>query len=198
MQLNVKIYGIGVFIALALTACAASSTARYSALSGNTNDSPTTRLADARVQLGDGRVSFIAPGDLKPLTKDQIASSKFSKAKPPDHVFTNHNQYVAITFSFMPLAADQLSEYKETSVRFLSRLDPESQLLESEIVTINGTKWVHLEVANAQSDVDTHYHSYTTSLDRGALVFAFVSTVGDYPNVKDAFLKSAQTIQVKH
>jgi hypothetical protein len=196
MRLHLKLYSTLLFTALTLTACAAVST---NVLSSTTTVSSTIGQSDARVSLGDGRVSFIPPANLKPLTKDQIASSRFSKTEPPQHVFANDRQTVsvAITFLSMELGPEQLSEYKDSMERLLSRAIPDVQWVAREIVMINGRKWVHLEVASEAPDADLHNHQYTTSFDRRALVFGFNSTVEEYPQVKDAFLRSAQTMQVK-
>lgn len=202
-----KISKIFLFTTLTLTACAASSNnsnESSNALSINRSGSngevsSTTSQADGRVPLGDGRVSFIPPANLKPLTKDQIASSKFSKTQPPQHVFANDRQSVsvAITFLSMELAPEQLAEFKDSMERLLSRAISDVQWKAREIVVINGRKWVHLEVASEAPDEDLHNHQYTTSFDGRALVFGFNSTVKEYPQVKDALLRSAQTIQVK-
>jgi hypothetical protein len=178
---------------LIFTACAASSR------SSNTNAAPSANPDEGRVLLGDGRVSFIPPANLKPLTRDQIASSKYSKTDPPAHVFANDRQTVsvAVGFSSMELAPDQLAEYQESMERLLSRMIPEIQWVAREVVVINGRKWVHLEVASEAADADLHNHQYTTSFDKHTLVFGFNSTVKEYPQLKDSFLKSAQTIRVK-
>lgn len=201
MLLTRKLCNIPMFVTLALTACAASSNINSNNPSNgsNTNVALTTAQDDGRVPLGDGRVSFIPPANLKPLTKDQIASSKFSKTDPPQHVFANDRQTVSVAISFlsMDLAPEQLSEYKESMERLLSRANPDVQWVAREILVINGRKWVHLEVASEAPDADLHNHQYTTSFDSRALVFGFNSTVKEYPQVKDAFLRSAQTIQVK-
>lgn len=200
MRLNRKLPNMLMFITLALTACAAPNiNSNNSSNSSNTNVAFTEDHADGRVPLGDGRVSFIPPANLKPLTKDQIASSKYSKTDPPRHVFANDSQTVSVAVSFlsMELTPEQFSEYKESMERLLSRAIPDVQWVAREFVVINGRKWVHLEVASDDPDADLHNHQYTTSFDRRALVFGFNSTVKEYPQVKDAFLRSAQTIQVK-
>lgn len=192
MRLNRKLCNILLFTTLALTACAASSN------SSNANAALTDGPADGRVPLGDGRVSFIPPANLKPLTKDQIASSGY-KNQPGIKVFANDGQTVSVAVSFlsMELAPEQFSEYKESMERLLSRMIPDVQWVAREFVVINGRKWIHLEVASEAPDANLHNHQYTTSFDKHALVFGFNSTVKEYPQVKDAFLRSAQTIQVK-
>ena len=50
---------------------------------------------------------------------------------------------------------------------------------------------------NNGPDLDLHNHQYSTSFNGGALVFGFNSTVKEYDEYKDAFMKSAQSIVVK-
>jgi len=73
----------------------------------------------------------------------------------------------------------------------------EVQFLSEEVVTINGRQWVHFEVLSEVPDIALHNHQYTTSFNGGALVVGFNSTPQEYPQFKDAFLKSAQSIEVK-
>ena len=136
---------------------------------------------------------------LQLLTKEQIAASKFSKSKPPDYLFANESQTVTIgvVFNFIPLAPDQLEEYKDASHRLLTMAIEDVQFLAEEIVTINDRQWVHFEVKSDVPDLNLHNHQYATSFDGGALVFGFNSTSKEYPQFKDAFLKSAQSIIVK-
>jgi hypothetical protein len=165
--------------------------------SANTNS--TTAFDEGRVKIGDGRVSFVPPSTLKQLTKDQIAASRFSKDKSPDYLFANDSQSVTIgvVFNFIELAPDQLEEYKDASHRLLTMAIEDVQFLADEMVTINGRQWVHFEVKSDAPDVDLHNHQYSTSFDGGALVFGFNSTAKEYPQFKDAFWKSAQSIVVK-
>lgn len=171
---------------------------------GNKSNSPSSAVPNAgpgngRITLGDGRVSFIPPPDLKQLTKEQIAASKFSKGKPPDGVFANDSQTVTVgvVFDFIPLKPEELEDYVYANHRLLSMAIEEVQFLAEEVVTINGRQWVHFEVMSEVPDVDLHNHQYTTSFNGGALVFGFNSTNKDYPQYKDALLKSAQSIEIK-
>ena len=152
-----------------------------------------------RTSLGDGRVSFIPPPNLKQLTKEQIAASKFSKGKPPDYIFANDSQSVTvgIVLNFIPLKPEELEDYVYANHRLLSMAIEDVQFLAEEVVTINGRKWVHFEVMSEVPDLDLHNHQYTTSFNGGALVFGFNSTVKEYPQYKDALLNSAQSIEIK-
>ena len=171
---------------------------------GNKGNSPASTVPAAdpgngRVPLGDGRISFVPPTNLKQLTKEQIAASKFSKGKPPDYVFANESQSatVGVVLNFIPLKPDELEDYVYANHRLLSMAIEDVEFLAEEIVTINGRQWVHFEVLSKVPDIALHNHQYTTSFNGGALVIGFNSTPQEYPQFKDAFLKSAQSIEVK-
>ena len=178
-------------------------TAFVVAACGNKGGSPASTVSsgpgDGRVTLGDGRVSFIPPPNLKQLTKEQIAASKFSKGKPPDYVFANDSQSVTVgvVLNFIPLKPDELEDYVYANHRLLSMAIEDVQFLTEEVITINDRKWVHFEVMSEVPDIALHNHQYTTSFNGGALVIGFNSTPQEYPQFKDAFLKSAQSIEVK-
>jgi len=171
---------------------------------GNKGGSPASTVpasgpGSGRVPLGDGRISFVPPTNLKQLTKEQIAASKFSKGKPPDYVFANDSQSatVGIVLNFIPLKPDELEDYVYANHRLLSMAIEEVQFLSEEVGTINGRQWVDFEVLSEVPDIALHNHQYTTSFNGGALVVGFNSTPQEYPQFKDAFLKSAQSIEVK-
>ena len=179
-------------------------TALVVAACGNKGGSPAYTVpaagpANGRVPLGDGRISFVPPTNLKQLTKEQIAASKFSKGKPPDYVFANDSQSatVGVVLNFIPLKPDELEDYVYANHRLLSMAIEDVQFLTEEVVTINGRQWVHFEVMSEVPDIALHNHQYTTSFNGGALVIGFNSTPQEYPQFKDAFLKSAQSIEVK-
>ncbi|HSE32415.1 MAG TPA: hypothetical protein VLA93_12665 [Pyrinomonadaceae bacterium] len=181
-----------VITAFVITACGKKSGSPASAVTGPGS-------GNGRMALGDGRVSFIPPPNLKQLTKEQIAASKFGKGKPPDYVFANDSQSVTIgvVLDFIPLKPEELEDYVYANHRLLSMAIEDVQFLAEEVVTINGRKWVHFEVMSEVPDLDLHNHQYTTSFNGGALVFGFNSTVKEYPQYKDALLQSAQSMEIK-
>ena len=154
-------------------------------------------VANERVALGDGRVSFIPPAGFKKLTKEEIAK-KFFRGNPPQYVFANETSSttVAITFSNAKVSPEQLPEYKEAMEAMLPRLIPGLQWLAREIVEISGREWFHLEMTSQAIDTDIHNHLYSTSFDGKALIFGFNSTVEEYPMMKEVLVKSAQSIKL--
>src|SRR5262245_38114660 len=105
--------------------------------------SPSSAVSSAgpgecRVTLGDRRVSFIPPPNLKQLSKDQIAASKFSK-KPPDYLFANDAQSVTVgvASNLIELKPEELDDYVYANHRLISMGIPDVEFLAEEIVTIN-------------------------------------------------------------
>lgn len=154
-------------------------------------------IANERVALVDGRVSFIPPAGFKQLSKEEIAQ-KYFRGNPPQYVFANETltTTVAVTFSNAKVSPEQLPEYKEAMEAMLPRLIPGLQWLKREIVELSGRKWFHLEMTSHAIDTDIHNHLYSTSFDGRALIFGFNSTVKEYPKMKEALEKSVQTIKL--
>ena len=189
---NLLSYSCVLLTALVLAACSRSDT-------GTPNPATNATSEKGRINLGDGRVSFVPPPNLKQLTKEQIAASKFGGEKPADYVFSNDPQTVTIgvVLNFIELAPDQLEDYIDANRRLLSMTVQDVQFLAHELVTINGRGWVHFEIVSEVPEVNLHNHQYTTSFYGGALVFGFNSTVREYEQYKNEFLKSAQSIVVR-
>lgn len=154
-------------------------------------------VANERITLGDGRVSFIPPAGFKQLTKEEIAQ-KYFRGNPPQYVFANDTltTTVAVTFSNAKVSPEQLSEYKEAMEAMLPRMIPGLQWLTREIVELSERKWFHLEMTSHAIDTDIHNHLYSTSFDGKALIFGFNSTVKEYPKMKKALAKSVQSIKL--
>ena len=154
-------------------------------------------VANERVRLGDGRVSFIPPAGFRQLTKEEIAR-KYFRGNPPQYVFANETltTTVAVTFSNAKVSPEQLPEYKQAMEAMLPRLIPGLQWLTREVVELSGRKWFHLEMTSHAVDTDIHNHLYSTSFDGKALTFGFNSTVKEYPKMKEVLGKSVRSIKL--
>ena len=154
--------------------------------------------ANERVLIGDGRVSFVPPAGFKAWTKEQI-SAKYAGGSPPQYVFADETGVVTVGVRFSPgkVAPQQLPEFKTALEQMLPRTIPGLKWVAREFVTINGRKWLHLEMTSHAIDTDIHNHMYATSFDGKALIFGFNSTIENYPKMKVSLLNSAQTITVR-
>ena len=134
---------------------------------------------EERVQLKDGRISFVLPAGFKPMSKEDI-NVKFGRigaAYAPEFAYSNERQNVSVAVGFggSGLQAAQLDELK----KFL-----EAQFERR----VRGVEWIEREIINDM---------YATVFDGQMLFFNFNSTVAQYENYNESLRRSAQTITVK-
>lgn len=171
---------------------------------------------DRRISLFDGRVSFIPPDGFKPVKQEQL-KMKLAENDPPKHIFANESQsaVVMIYAGDHDLEPHQLIEIK----RFVEGMHRNySGWITSEIIEMNGRQWFHFDsedpvidgplatlVAPTEDGAEPEvleekrkrHRAYTTVFNGKNLGFAFESEIDEYPQFKDAFNKSIQTIQVR-
>lgn len=154
-----------------------------------------------RVQLKDGRISFVPPAGFKPMSKEDIAF-KFGRngaAYAPAFVYSNERQNVsvAVTFGGSGFRAEQLDELKKFLEAHLERSIPGVVWMEREIVERDGRRWIHLYLKAQAVDTDIVNDIYGTLFDGQLLMFNFNSTVAQYEKHRESLRKSAETITVK-
>lgn len=198
------------FLLIFLTGSCSSS----AALSASNNSNSNTQKTDKRISLFDNRVSFVPPDGFKPVKIEEV-KKKLADNDAPKNIFANENQsaYITIYFGDFDLEDNQLNDTKKfvegTHRNF-------SSWKTSEIIELNGKQWFHFEWEKPAADKNLvapvapdeekkpeveekpiYYREYTTSLNKKNLRFVFEAATKDYPQIKEAFNKSIQTIQVK-
>ena len=156
---------------------------------------------EERTQLKDGRVSFVLPAGFKPMSKEDI-NVKFGRngeAYAPAFAYANERQNVtvAVGFAGSGLEAAQLDELKKFLEAHFDRNLPGIEWIEREIITRNGTRWIHLHLKAAAIDTGIVNDMYATVFDGQMLFFNFNSTIAQHENYKESLRKSALTITVK-
>lgn len=154
-----------------------------------------------RVQLRDGRISFVLPEGFKAMSKEDIAF-KFGRngaAYAPAFAYSNERQNVsvAVTFGGSGFRAEQLDELKKFLESHLERSIPVVEWIERELITRDGRRWIHLHLKAEAVDTDIVNDIYGTLFDGQLLMFNFNSTVAQYEKHKESLRRSAQTITVK-
>jgi hypothetical protein len=157
--------------------------------------------SEERVQLRDGRISFVPPAGFKPMSKDDIAF-KFGRngaAYAPELAYSNEPQNVSVAVGFggSGFRETQLDELKKFLETHLERSIPGVEWIEREIITRDGRRWLHLRLKAAAIDTGIVNNMYGTVFDGQLLMFNFNSTVSQYEKYKESLHKSAQTITVK-
>ena len=98
-----------------------------------------------RVELKDGRVSFVLPAGFKAMSKEDI-NFKFGRngaAYAPDIAYSNERQNVSVAVGFRgsglpPIPLEDLKKMMEAQ---LEKSIPGVEWIEREIITLNGTRW---------------------------------------------------------
>ena len=156
---------------------------------------------EERAQFRDGRVSFVPPAGFKPMSKEDI-NVKFGRkgaSFAPEFAYSNEQQIVSVAVGFVGsgLEAAQLDELKKFFEAQLESSIPGVEWIEREMITRNGTRWIHLHLKAQAIDTGIINHMYATVFDGQLLLFNFNSTIARYEKYKESLHKSAQTITVK-
>jgi hypothetical protein len=154
-----------------------------------------------RVQLKDGRVSFVLPAGFKAMSKEDI-NFKFGRngaAYAPDFAYSNERQNVSVAVGFRgsglpPIPLEELKKMMEAQ---LEKSIPGVEWIEREIITRNGTRWIRLHLKAAAIDTGVINDMYFTLFEGQMLLFNFNSTIAQYESHKEILRKSAETITVK-
>ncbi|HYP01605.1 MAG TPA: hypothetical protein VER76_15550 [Pyrinomonadaceae bacterium] len=154
-----------------------------------------------RVQLADGRVSFVPPAGFKLMSKEDI-NFKFGRngaAYAPEIVYTNERQNVSVAITFAParVTPEQLDDFQKAMEKSLEASIERLEWLAREQVTLKGVRWIHLSLKSGALDTDVYNEMYMTPLGPKVLMFNFNSTVAQYERHREALRKSAETITVK-
>ncbi|HEV2763512.1 MAG TPA: hypothetical protein VGV38_11090 [Pyrinomonadaceae bacterium] len=155
-----------------------------------------------RVQLLGGRVSFVPPNGFKPMSKEDIAFKygRLGEAGAPQYAYSNERQNVSVAVGLRGnggLRPEQLDELKKFLEADFARGIPGLEWVEREIVTLNGTRWIHLYAKAPAVDTNVVNDIYATIFDGRLLLFNFNSTVAQYEAHKESLRRSVQTITVK-
>lgn len=175
-------------------------------------------ISKDKVSLFDKRVTFIPPPGLKQLEPAEV-TAKFPNEEFLRYAFAadaGQGAVLVYLVSDLPLAPDELPKVQ----RFVEGTQRDySGWLTSEIVTTNSRRWFHFEwrtpdlsefgelvppaplegeaTPEPRDDRIFHYNEYTTSFDDKPLRFVFQSLEDEYPKLKDAFAKSASSIEAQ-
>ncbi|HEY0098931.1 MAG TPA: hypothetical protein VGB76_08245 [Pyrinomonadaceae bacterium] len=156
---------------------------------------------EERVQLKDGRVSFVLPAGFKPMSKEEI-NFKFGRngaANAPDFAYSNEGQNVSVAVGFRGsgLQHAPLEELKKGMEAQFERSIPGVEWIEREIITRDGRRWIHLHLKAAAIDTGVINDMYFTIFDGQLLLFNFNSTIAQHDKYKESLRQSAQSINVK-
>ena len=93
------------------------------------------------VTIPETSISFIAPPDFKPLSRELI-EIKYPSSRAPKYVIGNESASTTIAYDIKPhkIPQDKLGEVQESFTELFSRIIPGIQWKKNEIITKSGTK----------------------------------------------------------
>ncbi len=157
-------------------------------------------LAQQAVELKDPPVSFVPPPGFKQWTKEQILR-KYPPARPPKVVYADDERgriSIAASSADAPPELKELEQVRQLLEATYERSFPGLQWLRRDIVTLNGTRWAHLELITQAVDTKIHNELYVTLAGGKLVMFNFNSVVELFDDRVRAMLqKTAQSIRLK-
>lgn len=148
--------------------------------------------------LDDDHVSFDAPASFTKLSDQEIAT-KFPSNRAPKFVVGNEKRSVTIAYDVKPdhLEVGDLPAFQESMTQMFSRVVPNIRWIKSEVVTIHGRDFAHLEFISSAIDADIHNVMLTTSYQKQMLMFNFNATVADFDAYETQLRQAIDSIVVK-
>lgn len=152
----------------------------------------------AQEVFAGGRVSFDVPTGFQQLTPQEVAR-KYPAATSPMQVYATdlHGVSIAYGATVHALRPDQLAEAKDALANSMSSTRSDLQWVSKDVVTINGTRWVHLEFISQAIDSKIHNHLLATSVDGKMVMITFNATVAKYASYKAALDRTRASLRVR-
>ena len=139
------------------------------------------------VNVAMGDVSFVVPAAFTELTREEI-TAKFPRANAPGRVFGNPKRTVTVAGgpTPQPMRPDQLDEARTALEAQLPQLMPKMEWVAREILTINGTRWIHFGMITPAIDTKIRNDMLMTSVGGKVVALNLNSTVEEYPKDQQA------------
>lgn len=143
-------------------------------------------------------VSFDAPSGFTRLTEEEIAL-KYPSNRAPAFVVGNDRRTTSIAYDLKPqeFSAEKLDEAKTAFENLFQRIVAGLVWKDRKIITLQGQRWIYLEMTSQAIDTDIHNIMLVTSHKGKLLLFNFNSTRNEFPNVEAALRKSIKSIILK-
>ncbi|HHK74947.1 MAG TPA: hypothetical protein ENJ57_07265 [Rhizobiales bacterium] len=155
--------------------------------------------ASARTyKLDNGEISFEAPDEFKPMSKELIRL-KYPRGTPPRYVLATASTQTSIAYDLKPhnIPQKDIEKLRTAFTRLLPRIIPGLKWIDNRIIDLSGQKWVLLEMTSHAIDTDIHNIMLLTGHKGQMLVFNFNSTKKEFPKHEAALRKAIKSINLK-
>ncbi|MBL0381314.1 MAG: hypothetical protein JKP90_17095 [Desulfofustis sp. PB-SRB1] len=150
------------------------------------------------VTLDEGKITFEAPDEFKPVPQE-IIDVKYPSSRAPKYVIGNESASTTIAYDLKPhnIPQDKIEEAKAVFVQMFPRMIPGLEWKENKVVTLSGRKWGYLEMTSHAIDTDIYNIMLFTGYKGQMLIFNFNSTKEEFPKYEKVLRESLKSISIK-
>lgn len=147
------------------------------------------------VNVANTDITFEAPEDFKPLSKELIAA-KWPADQAPAYAVGTGTGSTTIAYDLKPhhIPQEALPDVQKSFTQLFERIIPGLKWKKNEIIEHSGQKWLLMEMISNASDTDIHNIMLVTGYEGKMLVFNFNSTKEDFPKYETALRKSINSV----
>ncbi|MEM7358935.1 MAG: hypothetical protein AAF431_07555 [Pseudomonadota bacterium] len=154
-------------------------------------------LSAKQISLPNSGVSFIAPDEFAPLSKE-IMEIKWPSSRAPAWAIGNSSGSTTIAYDIKPndISGAPLSEVMDSSEQLFDRMIPGIEWKERRILNLADQEWIFFEMTSNALDTDIYNIMLVSSYGKEMIVFNFNSTKEDFPKYEKQLRKSIESIKV--
>jgi hypothetical protein len=156
----------------------------------------STVLAEP-IKVADTEVTFEAPEDFKPLSKEIIAT-KWPTNRAPAYAIGTASGATTVAYDLKPnnIPQEALPEVRKSFTEVFERIIPGIAWKKNEIIEHSGQKWLLMEMTSNAVDTDIYNIMLMTGFEGKMLIFNFNSTKEDFPKYEAALRKSLKSVKL--
>lgn len=154
-------------------------------------------LSAESIKVADTEVTFEAPEDFKPLSKEIIAT-KWPTNQAPAYAIGTPSGATTVAYDLKPhnIPQEALPEVQKSFTELFERIIPGIAWKKNEIIEHSGQKWLLMEITSNAVDTDIYNIMLMTGYQGKMLVFNFNSTKEDFPKYEAALRKSLKSVKL--
>lgn len=156
------------------------------------------------ISLESGAIIFQVPDNFTPLTVNEI-QAKYPSIRAPRLVVGNANRTVTVAYDTKPsgvppekMVDSELPEAQKAFAHTFSRVVPGIRWIKNEIITLNGKKFIYLELTSNAIDQDIHNIILITFFREKIFLVNFNSTKTEFNTMGPILKKCANSVVVKN
>lgn len=152
-------------------------------------------LSADTITVADTAVTFEAPDEFKPLSKEMIAK-KWPTNRAPAFAVGTSSGATTVAYDLKPhnIPQEALPEVQKSFKELFDRMIPGIVWKKNEIIEHSGQKWLLMETTSNAVDTDIYNIMLLTGYQGKMLVFNFNSTKEDFPRYEDALRMSLKSV----